>query len=76
MVKSKSEAGWKPVKIDCSLYAAEGFDSLVSFEELTDYQIIDGKIVTNEHVCMSCISRCDSVNGSSNGICDNTMLKK
>ena len=40
----KTKSGWKKVKLDPNLFGDENFCSLASFEELTDYEIVDGSI--------------------------------
>lgn len=36
----KTKGKWKPVKIDYNLLSQNDFDSLISIEELTDYELI------------------------------------
>lgn len=39
------EGSWKAVELDPSLFAEEGMEGLVCFEELTDYRILDSKAI-------------------------------
>ncbi|KAL6105670.1 ddx24 [Pungitius sinensis] len=37
------KGNWKPVEIDPSIFSEEGMESLVCFEELTDYRFVDSE---------------------------------
>ena len=42
----KPKGSWKKVKIDFSLLSKNDLDSLASFEELTDYELVKDEIIS------------------------------